>query len=207
MTENFLLEACVETLDQALLAQLCGAHRIELCHDLSAGGLTPPDDLLLAVKRALNLPIMVMVRPRPGNYVYDADGLEKMKRTVDFCKKAGVAGVVFGFLTPDFRVDVEKTKALAAYAAPLAVTFHKAIDDTPGPVASLGLLKKIPNVQRVLTSGGAATALGGQSVLRKMLEVAGGGLTVVVAGKVTKENLSTVHQCIGAKEYHGRRIV
>jgi copper homeostasis protein CutC len=32
-------------------------------------------------------------------------------------------------------------------------------------------------------------------------------LTIVAAGKVTKDNLEMVHQAIGATEYHGRLIV
>jgi copper homeostasis protein len=96
---------------------------------------------------------------------------------------------------------------LAQLASPLLVTFHKAIDDTPDPVAAIEKLTQVPEIQRVLTSGGQATALEGASVLREMVRVAEGKITVLAAGKVTKENLLVVHSAVRAKEYHGKRIV
>ncbi len=202
-----ILEACVETLDQCILAEKSGAHRVELCADLDVGGLTPSRELIEAVLAKLTIPVMAMIRPRGGNFVYSDEELEEMKRQIDFCKTAGVAGVVFGFLTEKNEVDVEKTAEFARLAQPLLVTFHKAIDDTPDPVEATKILARIPGIQRILTSGGAATALEGKEVLRKMIAAAGEGLTILAAGKVTAENLAEVHQAVGAREYHGKRIV
>ncbi|MEK7256743.1 MAG: copper homeostasis protein CutC [Bacteroidota bacterium] len=202
-----LLEACVETLEQALLAQQNSAHRIELCERLEVGGLTPSLELLHACTASLQIPIMVMIRPRAGNFQISDDELEQMKTAIRVCQAASVAGVVFGILTPQNEVDLEKTAELAAFAQPLQVTFHKAIDETPDPVEAAEKLSQVPGIQRILTSGGAATALEGKEVLKKMMERVGERLTILVAGKVTAENLAEVHREIGAKEYHGRRIV
>ncbi|TAK36058.1 MAG: copper homeostasis protein CutC [Saprospiraceae bacterium] len=205
--KDLLKEACVETLEDALRAQTCGADRIELCANLAVGGLTPDDGLILAAKEALHIPIMVMVRPAPGHFAANAADFEAMERTIYFCKKAGVAGVVFGLLTGQGEVDVPRTTALATLAQPLQVTFHKAVDESAGILKSVAVLKRIPGIHRILTSGGATTALEGAPVLRKMIAAAGVSLTIVVAGRVTQENLETVHRAIGAYEYHGRRIV
>jgi copper homeostasis protein len=205
--ENLILEACVETLEDAIRAEQSGASRIELCGDLSVGGITPSEELTLACLRAIKIPIMAMVRPRGGDFVYAENEFDEMKKSIEFFKKASVAGVVFGILNKKKEVDLEKTSALALLSKPLLVTFHKAIDETPDPVSSVKLLAQVPDIQRVLTSGGAETALEGAEVLRKMKEVSAGKITILAAGKLTKQNLMQVHAAVRTTEYHGKRIV
>ena len=74
-----ILEACVETLDEALKAQQNGAGRIELCTNLLEGGTTPSFGMISSAKGLLNVPIMVMIRPRGGNFIYNENELEIMK--------------------------------------------------------------------------------------------------------------------------------
>lgn len=202
-----LFEACVETLEQAVEAQRCGADRIELCAHLEAGGLTPPKPLIHRVKEFLHIPVRAIIRPRAGGFVYDETETAAMERSIEFCREAGLDGVVLGCLHKDGRVDMEKTGRLAALALPLKVTFHKAIDETPDPLAALHDLKTIPGISAVLSSGGAATALEGQAVLRQMIEAAGERLVIIAAGSITLNNFEEVHAAIRAREYHGRRIV
>lgn len=204
---NLVLEACVETLEDAIRAEQAGADRIELCGDLSVGGVTPSEELTLACVANLTIPIMAMVRPRGGDFVYSEAELAQMKQDISFFKNAGVAGVVFGILDEKNEVNLEQTRELAEFSKPLLVTFHKAIDDTENPVASIEKLTQVAGIQRVLTSGGKETALHGSEVLRKMNEAGAGKIIVLAAGKVTKENLAQVHDCVQATEYHGRRIV
>ncbi len=206
-TTNLILEACVETLEDAILAEKCGANRIELCGDLSVGGVTPSEELTLACVSALKIPIMAMVRPRGGNFVYSDAEIVVMKCSIEFFKIAGVAGVVFGILDEKNEVNLRKTRELAAFARPLLVTFHKAIDDTPDPIKAIALLTQITDIQRVLTSGGHDTALEGAMVLRKMKAIAEGKITILAAGKVMKDNLKKVHEAVGTSEYHGKRVV
>jgi copper homeostasis protein len=206
-TKNLILEACVETLEDSILAEQCGADRIELCGDLSLGGITPSKELTEACLQTLRIPIMAMVRPRGGNFVYDETALKEMKASIEYFKSVGVAGVVFGILDEKNEVDLKTTRELVDLAKPLLVTFHKAIDDAPDPVAAVGALAQIAGIQRVLTSGGQATALEGSTVLRKMRAAVEGKLIILAAGKVTKENLMQVHAVVRAEEYHGKRIV
>lgn len=204
---NLVLEACVESLEEALLAEKCGANRIELCGDLSVGGVTPSDELTLACLQALNIPIMAMVRPRGGDFIYTEAEIDEMKKSIAFFKHTGVAGVVFGVLDIENQVDLDITRELTESAKPLLVTFHKAIDDTPNPVESIEKLTQIAGIQRVLTSGGAETAKEGAEILRKMKMAAGGKITILAAGKVTKDNLEEIHAIVGTTEYHGKRVV
>lgn len=204
---NLILEACVETLHDAIRAEQCDADRIELCGDLSVGGVTPSEELTRACLRDLKIPIMAMIRPRGGDFVYTDSEYEAMKNDIEFFKKVGVAGVVFGILDEQKEVDIERTRELTELAKPLLVTFHKAIDDTPDPVIALEHLTQIPGIQRVLTSGGKSTAIEGAEILRKMRAIAEGKIKILAAGKVTKENLIQVHSAVRTSEYHGKRIV
>ena len=200
-------EACVESFLEAKLAQDRGATRIELCSDLANDGLTPDFEILKKACSELDITVMVMARPRAGNFVYSSDEIEAMKAAIDQAKKAGANGVVFGLLTPDNKIDEANTRLLAEYAAPLPVTFHKAIDEMENPVEGVRVLKTIPNIKRILSSGGKATALEGQEVIRKMITEAEGKITILVAGKVTNENVSEIQQITGTTELHGRKIV
>ena len=205
--KNIIKEACVETYEQAILAEKNGANRIELCGDLSVGGITPDIDLVEKLLAELTIPIMVMVRPRGGDFVYTAAELETMKADILTFKMMGVAGVVFGILNKDHTINLAQTKELAALAKPLNIAFHKAIDATSGILVEFDKLLKIKEIDTVLTSGGQATALEGAKVLTKMIAMAGTKMIVLTAGKVTEENLSEVHLTIGGLEYHGRKIV
>lgn len=200
-------EACVENLEEAKLAELRGANRIELCSDLANDGLTPSSDLMQETCSELKIPVMVMVRPRAGNFVYTEAEIEQMKLTIDEAKKTGAAGIVLGLLTKENRIDEKNTRLLAAYAQPLPVTFHKAIDELDDPVKGVLVLKSIPGIQRILTSGGKPTALEGQETIRKMMKVAGDQINILVAGKVLDSNVVEISRLTGATELHGRRIV
>lgn len=200
-------EACVETLDEAILAETQGANRIELCSDLANDGLTPSFELMKKAVENLKIPVMVMIRPRSGNFVYSEGEIEQMKKEIDEAKDIGVAGVVFGLLTANNEIDFENTQILAEYAKPLPVTFHKAIDELENPVLGVKELLKIENIKRILTSGGKPTAKEGQNVIREMIKIAGSKITILVAGKVLDSNVEEIKKITGAKELHGRRIV
>ncbi|WP_167615453.1 copper homeostasis protein CutC [Maribellus sediminis] len=200
-------EACVETFEEAAKAQERGASRIELCSDLANDGLTPSDELMQKACTELNIPVMVMIRPRAGNFVHTQSEIEEMKAAIDRAKAANATGVVFGLLTADNQIDEPNTRLLAEYAQPLTVTFHKAIDELDDPVEGVRILKQIPGIKRILTSGGKATAMEGQETIREMIQIAGEQIIILVAGKVLDSNVDEVSDKTGAAELHGRRIV
>ncbi len=200
-------EACVETFEQAMLAEKKGANRIELCSELSVGGLTPAAKLMKKTCSVLKIPVMVMIRPRAGNFHYSEEEISQMKQEIDLAKKAGAAGVVFGLLTSKNQIDIENTRILADYATPLPVTFHKAIDELENPADGVPVLKNIRGITRILTSGGKATADEGAEVIRKMREAAGENLTIVAAGKITDKNINQIQKLTQVSEFHGKQIV
>jgi len=204
---QILKEACVETLAETKQAAQKGAHRIELCGDLSVGGVTPDFGLIEKVLREVDLPVKVMIRPRGGDFVYSERELEQMKKSIRRCKEIGVKEIVCGILLPDGTIDIARLQSLAYEAAPMQICIHKAIDETPDPVREIERLKAIPQVISILTSGKAATAEEGIPVLKQLLRTCGDRLQLIVAGKVTDENLLALHAEIGAAAYHGRKIV
>jgi copper homeostasis protein len=202
-----ILEACVESLEDALTAETNGANRIELCSSLEAGGLTPSTELMVKAFSSLKIPVMVMIRPRGGNFVYTSNEINQMKESIEVARKSGAAGVVFGLLTTQNSVDIENTRLLAEAASPLLVTFHKAIDLLPDPVEGVKELLQIREITRILTSGGKETAIDGIAKIREMIQAADGKITILVAGKVTYQNLEIVKELTGGTEFHGRKIV
>ncbi|MFR8991280.1 MAG: copper homeostasis protein CutC [Fusobacterium sp.] len=199
-------EACVESLIDALEAEKRGADRIELCDNLSQGGTTPSYGTIKVALSTLKIPVFPIIRPRGGDFYYTPAEIEVIKEDIKVCKSLGAKGVILGLLTKDKKIDFEVLSQLVELAKPMEVTFHKAIDELEDPTLVIDELINI-GVKRILSSGTKPTALEGKDMLNKMIEKAGDRLTIVVAGKVTKEILLEVSNLIPAKEYHGKVIV
>ena len=202
-----LLEACVENLVEAQVAEKRGAHRLELCSRLDLDGLSPGKELAQAVVQAVNIPVKVMIRHRGGNFQYTPAEVDALEREILDARSWGVEGIVIGLLDEQGEVDVVQTSRLALAAGPLSVTFHKAIDETPDLLRSLQLLQAIPGIDAILTSGGAPTARDGKTTLIQMIQQAPPHLQIIPAGRITADNVDLIHGILGTSEYHGRRIV
>ena len=200
---TILIEAAVESLDDALAAIDGGADRLELCADLDAGGTTPTRAVQAAVLARVSVPTVVMIRPRPGDFVYSRIERSRMASDITAAIDAGAAGVVLGALRADRHIDEEATRALVAVAHGLPVTFHRAIDDTPDPIAAIDTMLSL-GAKRVLSSGAAATALEGAVVLAAMVARAGDTLRVVAGGGVRAPNVAAVVQRSHVREVHAR---
>jgi copper homeostasis protein len=196
-----LLEACVTSVREALRASAAGAHRMELCSRIAAGGLTPRPDAVQRLREALDSPIHVMVRPRPGDYVHGRRERALMLTTISRLKRLGVNGVVIGVLTPAGEVDDGALGELVAAARPLAVTFHRAFDQARDHGRALDALIRL-GVDAVLTSGGARTALRGIPVLADLVTRADGRITVIAAGSVRARNVRQILRRSGVTAVH-----
>lgn len=200
-----LVEAAVETLEEVLEAEGAGADRIELCANLSVGGTTPSAALIAAVVGQAKLPVFVMTRPRGGGFVYSEAEFDAMTRDIDLAGKAGIAGIVTGVLTPVGRVDVERTQTLVKAAAGLPVTFHRAFDSTANLPDALEQLIQI-GVSRVLTSGGAPSALEGTSTISALVTQAGDRIAIIAGGGIRENNVREVIARTGVREVHARQV-
>ena len=208
MKVPYLIEATVDSLEAAVLAEQNGAHQIELCSRLDLDGLTPDFTLIKKIKNIINIPVKVMIRPRGGNFAYNDDEEESMIDSISKCRYIGVDGVVIGAVNKTKKtLDIELIEELCAVAYPIKVTMHKAIDACKDPLNEIRRLSKVSNIDSILTSGKESTALEGYAMIKSMINEANQRFTIIVAGKVTKNNLSKVHAKIGANAYHGRAII
>ncbi|MTE26856.1 copper homeostasis protein CutC [Winogradskyella ouciana] len=195
-----LLEICANSYQSAKNAQQAGAHRIELCQELSVGGITPSYGLLKQVIEHLNIPVFVLIRPRGGNFVYSKDEFEIMKHDIEVCKKLGCAGIVSGVLKEDKSIDVKRTQELVELSKPLDFIFHRAFDEVENPKKALEQLVDL-GVHRVLTSGQHNTAEEGLELLKELNDIANGRITILAGGGVNSKNAIKFKQA-GLKEIH-----
>ena len=198
-----LVEAAVETIEEALAAKRAGADRIELCANLGVGGTTPSAGLIASVAQQANHPVFVMIRPRGGDFVYAADEIDAMIEDIDRARTLGIAGIVTGALRSDGSVDVESMRRLMSPAAGLPVTFHRAFDVAANRAEALEQVIDL-GASRVLTSGGAATALDGAVAIAMLVDQAGERVSIVAGGKIREQNARDVIARTGVREVHAR---
>jgi len=176
------LEIAVQDPAGALAAKEAGADRVELCSALDVGGLTPSIAMVEAVV-AVGIPVHVLVRPRAGGFRYSATEVTLMVRDIEAVVDAGAAGVVVGALTAEGSLDRHALEALRDAAEGLEVTAHRCVDVLPDPAAAVPTLVRL-GFTRVLTSGGAPTAVAGVATLTRTVAAADGALQVMAGGGV-----------------------
>ena len=168
MARKYLLEISVDGVEKAVAAERGGAARIELCTDLSVGGLTPSRELLRNVREAVHIPVYSMVRPRAGDFVYSDTEFSEMERSIAVAGECGMDGVVTGILRKGSKINVNRTRRLVDLARPLPVTFHRAFDECSDLRKALDAAIQT-GAARILTSAGAKTALQGAAKLAELV--------------------------------------
>jgi copper homeostasis protein len=195
------VEICCENLADAVAAEAARADRLELAQALDLGGLTPSPGLALVVGARVAIPFVAMVRPRGGDFVYGDAELGVMERDAGLLLEAGAAGIVFGCLTPDDRLDERACERLIAAAEGADVVFHRAFDRLKDPGGALAVLIDM-GVTRVLTSGGAKTALEGADRIRALIERADGRIEILPGGGIREENVEQIVRRTGCSQVH-----
>ena len=207
MTEHtqkrVLFEACVDSVASAIAASDGGADRIELCDNLIEGGTTPSAGMIGRCVARVTIPVVVIIRPRGGDFLYDADEAWVMERDIEVAAESGASGVVIGALAPDGTIDAALTRRLIERARPLSVTFHRAFDMTRDLRRSLDTLLEL-GVDRVLTSGGALTALEGAASIAALVSHANGKIAVMAGGGVRSAHAAGLVGLTGVREVHAR---
>ncbi|HSA55516.1 MAG TPA: copper homeostasis protein CutC [Gemmatimonadaceae bacterium] len=200
---GLLIEICVDSVRSAVAAAQAGAGRLELCAHPATGGTTPTTALLEAVRERVEIPVFAMVRPRAGDFRYDADELDVMRREAATLREAGAAGIVSGALRADGSIDAPTVRSLLEAARPLPFTFHRAFDLTRDLDEALDALLAL-GVDRVLTSGAASTALLGIERLASLVRQAGDRLAVMAGGGVRAAHVADLVRWTGVREVHAR---
>lgn len=197
-----IVEVCAGDIQSARAAAQGGAQRIELCAALELDGLTPSAGLIKAARALTNMKLHVLIRPREGNFVYDAHEIEIMRNDILLAKRLGADGVVIGALTNDGDIDVKTCRTLMRAATGMQVTFHRAFDQCNNPQKALEEIIAL-GCNRILTSGQQATADAGIPLLKQLVEQAKGRIIIMPGAGVNAGNAWHILHETGATEIHG----
>ncbi|KAH3765710.1 copper homeostasis protein CutC [Pelomyxa schiedti] len=204
------VEVCVDNGGAATAAcQLGGIDRVELSGGDVAltGGSTPSLSLVSRVvrhcaqshnpRRGATPAVHVLLRPRTGDFCYDAAEVDEMADDAARCLDAGADGVVVGALTPDGRVDADACAKLVAEARrrrprqTASVTFHRAFDFVVDQDQALEDLVSL-GFDRILTTGSAKNASSGVAQLAHLVQQSRGRIEIMACGGINSSNVVAV---------------
>lgn len=199
--DKIRIEICCGSADDVIEAEKGGADRVELNSNLFQGGLTPTLGALIAAKSRVKLPILTMIRPREGGFLYSEIEYETMKIDAEKLLEAGSDGIVFGFLTADGEVDVARTKAFVKAADGKPAVFHRAFDVVPDWRKSMDELVDC-GVTRILTSGQEPNVFFATDTIREMIDYARGRIEILPGAGITLRNAARVVAETGTSQIH-----
>lgn len=212
---SYLLEVCADSVRSAVEAQAGGADRIELCSGLVIGGLSPSVAMFEQVKKNVDIPVRVLLRPRFGDFCYDGYEFETLKEEVCLFREAGADGVVIGILKPDGRLDTDRMKELVECAKsesksgkrPCAVTFHRAFDVCRSPYEALRQCIEL-GIDTILTSGQKDSAWNGRELLKELVREAAGEIEILAGAGISPEVIGKLADYAGVTSFHmsGKKV-
>jgi copper homeostasis protein len=194
------IEICVDSPEGLAAAIAARPDRIELCSALALDGLTPGPGLV-RMAAAAGVPVMAMIRPRAGNFVFGPADRDTALADIEHVQAAGLAGVVLGANLPDGRLDTAALAAMAQQSGGLDLTLHRAFDVTPDPFAALEEAIGL-RFSRILTSGQAATAPEGATLLAELVRAARGRIAIMAGAGVRAEHAAAL-AATGVQALHG----
>jgi copper homeostasis protein len=201
VSSKILIEVCCGSVDDAVEAEKGGADRVELNSAIFLGGLTPSPGSIIEAKKILDIPVMVMIRPRAGGFCYTQVEMEVILCDAKLAVEYGADGLVFGILTSDGSVDEERCKQMIEMAQDRQTVFHRAFDVTPEPLKALDQLVDL-GFTRVLTSGQQKTAPEGIELISKLIVHAGDRIEILPGSGLRPHNIRAFVQQTRTKQVH-----
>ena len=206
----YVLEACVDSLDSALAAKEGGATRLELCANLIIGGTTPALSLAERVKKATDLPVHALLRPRFGDFLYTQEEFSMMLEDAAALLDRGADAIVSGFLTPEGDLDLPRMEKLVelCHKRGKRFTLHRAFDVCRDPFLALKQCREL-GVDTVLTSGQKNTCLEGLPLLKELWENKGDVELLIGAGVDAEAIRRVCEELPQARSFHmsGKKVV
>ena len=198
------VEVLCGSVRDCIVAQAKGAHRIELNNATQLGGLTPSLGTLIEAKKHVNIPIVVMIRPRPAGFGYDSWEFSQMQIDAKHLLEAGADGIVFGFLNHDASVDDTRTRVMVhlAHSYGKEAIFHRAFDNVANPYTAIETLIDC-GVDRVLTAGLANHVMDGLATLAKLQKQYGEAIQLLPGGGVEPKNIAAIINETKVDQIHG----
>jgi len=196
-----ILEICTASAQDAVEAEKGGADRVELNSSMVYGGLTPSIGQLIETKKRVDIPVVVMIRPRSGGFCYSDIEFEVMKEDARRAIKEGADGIVFGILNSDGTIDRKRNRIMKEIAGEKEAVFHRAFDAVPDPFKGLDLLIEI-GIDRVLTSGQKQRVEAGLDLAGKLISRADKKIEILLGGKVREDNVEKIIKKTSAVQVH-----
>jgi copper homeostasis protein len=200
------LEIACFNLASVLIAKASGIHRIELCENFWAGGLTPNQNVFEIARENFKGTIYVMIRPMGGGFNYTESSFEIMQADIVKFKNLGANGFVFGILDDLDQIDLQRNQQLVALAYPLPCTFHRAFDVCGNYQRNLEDVICC-GFKTVLTSGYGKSALAGVDVLKWLIKESKERISILPGGGVRSTNIKLLHTHLNANLYHTSGIL
>lgn len=196
-----IVEVCANSVESCIQAELGGAHRVELCAALPEGGTTPSLGTVQIARQMVGIKIHVIIRARGGDFCYSDIELRAMVRDIELMRTVGVDGVVFGCLKPNGEIDVDRNRALIQAANGMSTTFHRAFDVCRDQFMAADQIVEL-GFDRILTSGGASTAILGAERIAELIARFGDRVVIMPGCGVREDNIRWLAQKTGAVEFH-----
>lgn len=203
-----LLEICVDSVESALIAQEGGADRLEVCSNFVIGGTTPGVSQFKQIRRACDIKLNVLIRPRFGDFLYTEPEFFMIEEDIHMFRELGADGVVVGCLKPDGNLDTERMKKLRDCADGMHMTLHRAFDVCRDPWQALSEAISL-NIDTILTSGQEADCIKGKKVIQELLKQAEDRIHILVGSGVNADVIRKLSDEIHATHFHmsGKEIL
>lgn len=195
------LEVCANGYESALNAQMGGAIRVELCDNLAEGGTTPSYSQIALCMKNLTIEVWPIIRPRGGDFLYSDLEYNLIKEDIKNCKSLHCNGIVIGILEADGSIDKVRCTELIELAKPMPVAFHRAFDMSNDMEKALEDLIEL-GIVRVLSSGGASSAIEGAEKLASLIKQAKGRISIMPGAGINENNIAKLISITGATAFH-----
>lgn len=196
-----ILEVCVDSVESAVIALRGGADRLEVCANLIIGGTTPGVSQFKQIRRACDIPLYVLIRPRFGDFLYTDAEFQMIAEDLRMFRELGADGVVAGCLTAEGDLDLERMKVLRNCAEGMSMTLHRAFDMCRDPHRALEEAVEM-GIDTILTSGQQDNCMDGKETLKKLIRQADGRLEILVGSGVNAEAIRCLAEEIHAASFH-----
>lgn len=198
---NYLLETCVDSVQSAIEAEKGGADRVELCSNLVIGGTSPGESLFRQIREHTGLKIRTLLRPRFGDFCYDAYEFQTLRDEVKMFRELGADGVVIGILKPDGSLNMEQMKCLVDEAGDMGITLHRAFDVCRDPYEAMEQCISL-GIDTILTSGQKSSAWEGRDLLADLVKKSEGKIQILAGAGISPESIAKLAPYTKATAYH-----
>lgn len=202
-----VLEVCAFNVPSCIIAEQVGAVRAELCDNPVEGGTTASFGTIKQAREKIQIELYPIIRPRAGNYFYDADEYAIMQKDILLCKELGCDGISIGVQLQNGEIDTERMKQVVEWAYPMGVTCNRVFDAAPDAFKALEELIAC-GCERILTSGQKSGAPEAIEILSKLVQQADNRIIIMPGAGVRSSNIAAL-LTTGATEFHtsARKVV